>query len=519
LGDTPCPNREYDRFVTQLDEPRRFATLSTLGKAAERGEREVASMMRVIRGLTAVAMLAAIVLIGVGQGPAQAEVTEVEGSAYGYFSNVSLFGGPPSTRGPAPTVTLPPGGSAVPITATAPTGSATYGPATIFSSGQLNVITRGTTGSTGYVTSKTNVQSVNTSGQEVFTADSVASTCIATEADTSSGSTTITTGSLQVSEGDPNVEGDETVIQVPTNPAPNTTYEGVYESTGDSFRYVFNEQIVDPNDGSIAVNAAHQYLLGPVAVGDLIVGQSVCGVTATTTPTGITPPKVVRTAPTANATGIAPGTNVSAFFSEAMRAGSINGNTVKLFKVGTTTAIGATVTYDAANKKAILNPNANLQRGAKYKVVVTTAARDLAGNQLDQDPNATGNQPKVWFFTVAPDTTAPKVSRVNPTENATGIAPSTNVSAFFSEAMRAGSINKNTVKIFKTGTTTAIGATVTYDAANKKAILNPNANLQRGAKYKAVVTTGVRDLAGNQLDQNLSVTGNQPKVWFFRVRN
>lgn len=136
-------------------------------------------------------------------------------------------------------------------------------------------------------------------------------------------------------------------------------------------------------------------------------------------------------------------------------------------------------------------------------------AKDSAGN--------TDATPARRSFTV--DTIKPRATRVVPAENATGIAPGTNVSAFFSEAMRAGSINANTVKLFKAGTTTAIGATVTYDAANKKAILNPNANLRRGVKYKAVVTTRVRDLAGNQLDQNRSVAGNQPKVWFFRIRN
>lgn len=42
--------------------------------------------------------------------------------------------------------------------------------------------------------------------------------------------------------------------------------------------HVYNEQVVNP-DGSITVNAGHQYLLGPIAVGDLILGQVVCGVT------------------------------------------------------------------------------------------------------------------------------------------------------------------------------------------------------------------------------------------------
>lgn len=117
------------------------------------------------------------------------------------------------------------------------------------------------------------------------------------------------------------------------------------------------------------------------------------------------------------------------------------------------------------------------------------------------------------------DTTAPKVKRVVPAENATGIAPGANVSAFFSEAMKLDSINTSTFKLFKKGSTTKVGASVSYDASTKKAVLNPNAALKRGAKYKAVVTTGAQDLAGNQLDQKPTLSGDQPKQWFFTVKN
>jgi hypothetical protein len=35
----------------------------------------------------------------------------------------------------------------------------------------------------------------------------------------------------------------------------------------------------------------------------------------------------------------------------------------------------------------------------KYKAVVTSGAKDAAGNALDQGPSATSNQQKVWYFT------------------------------------------------------------------------------------------------------------------------
>jgi len=40
--------------------------------------------------------------------------------------------------------------------------------------------------------------------------------------------------------------------------------------------------------------------------------------------------------------------------------------------------------------------------GATYVATVSTGTRDLAGNQLDQDPNTAGNQARSWQFKVKP---------------------------------------------------------------------------------------------------------------------
>jgi hypothetical protein len=100
------------------------------------------------------------------------------------------------------------------------------------------------------------------------------------------------------------------------------------------------------------------------------------------------------------------------------------------------------------------------------------------------------------------------------------IAPGTNVTAFISEAIKAGTVNTRTVKLNKQSSTTALSATVAYDAtAAKKPTLDPSANLQLGAKYRAVVTTGATDMAGNPLDQSPTTAGNQQRSWTFTVRN
>jgi cytochrome c biogenesis factor len=118
----------------------------------------------------------------------------------------------------------------------------------------------------------------------------------------------------------------------------------------------------------------------------------------------------MSTSPGSGATQVGAGVNVSATFSEAMDArttdgdpSTINSTTFKLVKLnsdGTTTKVMANVRYDAATKKAILDPASNLSSGRTYKATVTTGAQDLAGNALDQKPTIAGNQSKSWKFTV-----------------------------------------------------------------------------------------------------------------------
>jgi len=124
-------------------------------------------------------------------------------------------------------------------------------------------------------------------------------------------------------------------------------------------------------------------------------------------------------------------------------------------------------------------------------------------------------------FTV--DTKAPKIDSVLPEEDATGAARTTDVKATFSEEMLASSIvtPATTFKLFKKGSTTPIAVQVSYPdpppSPYYTAKLDPKDSLRSGVTYKAVVSTGAKDLAGNSLDQDESLSGSQQKVWFFRV--
>jgi Tol biopolymer transport system component len=151
-----------------------------------------------------------------------------------------------------------------------------------------------------------------------------------------------------------------------------------------------------------------------------------------------------------------------------------------------------------------------LVRAASAQTTSQTALRRLTTDGLSTEPD--------WADTPA-DTQAPRVASTSPPAGATGVFATAKVSATFSEAMRASSINGQTFKLFRNGSTTKVGASVSYSAGTHKATLKPTNSLRRGVTYKVVVTTGAKDLAGNQLDQTRNLSGLQQKVWFFTVRN
>jgi hypothetical protein len=177
-------------------------------------------------------------------------------------------------------------------------------------------------------------------------------------------------------------------------------------------------------------------------------------------------------------------------------------STVELFE-GTTSK--GTTTADSSGAWSIAL--SGVSEGAH---TYTAKATDAAGNTSSASNSVS----------VTVDTVAPKVDSVVPQEDptgvATGVAPGVNVTATFTEGMGDASV-KSAFKLYKKGTTTALGASVTYEAATRTATLDPSANLKRGTTYKAVVSTGAKDLAGNSLDQDESLSGSQQMVWFFKV--
>jgi hypothetical protein len=129
-------------------------------------------------------------------------------------------------------------------------------------------------------------------------------------------------------------------------------------------------------------------------------------------------------------------------------------------------------------------------------------AMDTAGN-IETTPVS---------YTWTIDTIAPTVSSVTPANSSTLVAPTTNVTATFSEAMNPDSISGQTFTLVRHNAdgTTPVSASVSYNSSTRVATLDPSSDLAEATTYTATIkagSNGVMDPAGNPIVQD--------KTWSF----
>lgn len=214
----------------------------------------------------------------------------------------------------------------------------------------------------------------------------------------------------------------------------------------------------------------------------------------------ITPPNIVSVSPANGASGVPSSVTVNVSFSKAMNASTINASSVLLKLTSSGASVAGVVSYNAATFTATFTPSSPLSFSTGYTVIVTTDAKDIAGNSL------TTGFSSAFLTAGAPDTTPPTVISVNPANGSAGIVTSVTPSVTFSESMDPTTINASTVTLRNSATLALVPATVSYDAGANAATLNPTSSLSFNTGYTLTVGTGAKDLAGNQLASEFTST-------------
>ena len=254
-------------------------------------------------------------------------------------------------------------------------------------------------------------------------------------------------------------------------------------------------------------------------------------------PPDLTAPRVIAVDPISGAAGVPiNGTTVRVTFSEPILLDTLSTSSFSLSVSGQN--ISGTINPTANGTGAVFTPATPLAYSTFYTVAVTSTIKDLAGNAL------TPAFSSMFTTEAAPppppppaDFTAPRVVSISPTAGSTNNQDSSPVLLNFSEAVDPTTLGDNvlvfadtapgggTVIVQDGGSFLAVpngervNGTVTSSADRTSASFTPTATFPdgttRGSKLPAdatitvVALTRVRDLAGNGLDQNASVSGQQ----------
>lgn len=200
-------------------------------------------------------------------------------------------------------------------------------------------------------------------------------------------------------------------------------------------------------------------------------------------------PVVVSTDPVNKAMNVAINNNIAATFSVALSPFTITTNNFTV-KQGSTVVEG---TVDYTGMTATFNPTANLVANALYTATIS-GVKNLAGATISKD--------FVWSFTTGdvPDITPPTIT-VNPVNSAIDIALNQSIVATFNESIDFTTITNSTFSV-KQGAAVVDG---TFTFTPTTATFKPTVNFQPNKIYSVVITTGVKDMAGNALSNNQTV--------------
>lgn len=218
-----------------------------------------------------------------------------------------------------------------------------------------------------------------------------------------------------------------------------------------------------------------------------------------------TAPTVIGTVHANGATDVAIDSAAGVTFSESMNPLTITTDTFTLRETISGVAVDGGVKISGENvvfgitdfgprPSSFLSPNTNYTATIKGG---DGGVEDLAGNTMSMD--------YVWNWTTGAlrDTTPPTVALFSPADLTQSVAINSAIKITFSEAMDPLTIN--TTNFFLEG----VAGTVTYDAINRVASFTPSSNLASNTTYTAIVTTGIRDLAGLSLGMGADI------VWRF----
>jgi subtilisin-like proprotein convertase family protein len=197
----------------------------------------------------------------------------------------------------------------------------------------------------------------------------------------------------------------------------------------------------------------------------------------------------------------------------------VNGGSTTSRTAGVTLALAAADTESSVTSMRFSNDGTTWSTFVPYATSAAWTLTSAPGSKTvyAQFADAAGNVSAAVSDTITFDAVKPQVGLTRPATGADGVRAGKNIKVFFSEKVARATLTKTNVKLMRKGSTKAVRATLRYDEIRRKLVIDPKRALRPDTTYKVLIRTGVKDLAGNNLDQKRR-TGLQPKRFRFTTR-
>jgi len=146
---------------------------------------------------------------------------------------------------------------------------------------------------------------------------------------------------------------------------------------------------------------------------------------------------------------------------------------------------GNYITINNASHDSLLPALATSQTSLQF-IVAWEDNRNLATASWD-----------IWAQRLTDD--SPRVFEFDPPHNSTGVARDYAAKVYFSDPMKASTINTTTCRIIDTVTSSQVTSTVTYNATFRVVTIKPSSALVANRTYRIEITTGAQDTSSNPL--------------------
>ncbi len=207
-------------------------------------------------------------------------------------------------------------------------------------------------------------------------------------------------------------------------------------------------------------------------------------------------PPVATLSPVNGAIGVAVDAHIEATFDKAINPANLSTTTFNV--TGPAGAILGVVKFNASNNKAEFSPALPLAYSTAYTATLTSGITSLSGVAMVQTT--------ATFTTAGPaDTTKPTATLATSSGTTTGVPTTATVIATFSEQINVTTLNNTTFALKLDNSLDVLGS-VLYNSVAKTATFTPSVALLAGRSYTATVTTGVKDLSGNILFEQKTLT-------------